>query len=111
LSVNVQAVAEPSILFTVPPKAFSPPPTVDSAVLLVTPRAERLAVDEGFSDWVVAVFGLRRKQMGRILRTVWRITPERADAILAEAGIAPDRRPETLTPEALAGLYRLWARA
>lgn len=111
LSVNVQAVADARILFTVPPRAFSPPPTVDSAVLLVTPRAAPVVTDEGFSEWVVAVFGLRRKQMGRILRTVWRLTPERADALLAEAGIAPDRRPETLTPEAMAALYRLWARA
>jgi 16S rRNA (adenine1518-N6/adenine1519-N6)-dimethyltransferase len=111
LSVNVQAVADARILFSVPPRAFSPPPTVDSAVLLVTPRRDPLVVDEGFSDWVVAVFGLRRKQMGRIVRTVWRLPPERAESMLREAGIAPDLRPETLTPEALAGLYRLWARA
>jgi 16S rRNA (adenine1518-N6/adenine1519-N6)-dimethyltransferase len=111
LSVNVQAVADARILFTVPPRAFSPPPTVDSAVLLVTPRAQPLATGEGFSEWVVALFGLRRKQMGRILRTVWRLSPEGADALLGEAGIASDLRPETLTPDALARLYRLWAKA
>jgi 16S rRNA (adenine1518-N6/adenine1519-N6)-dimethyltransferase len=111
LSVNVQAVADARILFSVPPRAFSPPPTVDSAVLLVTPRAQPLVVGEGFSEWVVALFGLRRKQMGRILRTVWRLSPERAEALLSEAGIASDLRPETLTPETLARLYRLWAKA
>lgn len=111
LSVNVQAVADARILFAVPPRAFSPPPTVDSAVLLVTPRAQPLVAGEGFSEWVVALFGLRRKQMGRILRTVWRLTPERSDALLGEAGIASDLRPETLTPDALARLYRLWAKA
>jgi 16S rRNA A1518/A1519 N6-dimethyltransferase RsmA/KsgA/DIM1 with predicted DNA glycosylase/AP lyase activity len=80
-------------------------------VLLVTPRAEPLIVGEGFAEWVVALFGLRRKQMGRILRTVWRLSPEQAEALLERAGIPADRRPETLSPETLAGLYRLWAKA
>ena len=111
LSVNVQTVADARILFTVSPRAFAPPPTVDSAVLLVTPRAQPLVVGEGFAEWVVALFGLRRKQMGRILRTVWRLNPEQAEALLERAGIPADRRPETLSPEALAGLYRLWAKA
>jgi 16S rRNA (adenine1518-N6/adenine1519-N6)-dimethyltransferase len=111
LSVNVQAVADAQILFLVSPRAFKPPPTVDSAVLLITPRATPLVAGDGFAEWVVALFGLRRKQMGRILRTVWRLTPEQAGAFLEKAGIPADRRPETLTPEALAGLYRLWAKA
>ena len=111
LSVNVQAVADAQILFTVPPRAFNPPPTVESSVLMVTPRANPLVVEDGFSEWVVALFGLRRKQMGRILRTVWRLDAPRAEGLLAQAGIPADRRPETLSPEALAGLYRLWAKA
>lgn len=111
LSVNVQAVAEAKMLFTVPPGAFTPPPTVDSAVLLVTPRTEPIITTEGFDDWVVAVFGLRRKQMGRILRTVWKLSPDQADDLLREAAILPDRRPETLAPEEFARLYRLWAKA
>ena len=111
LSVNVQAQADARILFLVPPRAFKPAPTVDSAVLLVTPRAEPLVTGDGFAEWVVALFGLRRKQMGRILRTVWRLSPDATAALLERAGIASDRRPETLSPEALAGLYRLWANA
>jgi 16S rRNA (adenine1518-N6/adenine1519-N6)-dimethyltransferase len=114
LSVNVQAVADAQILFVVPPRAFSPPPTVESAVLLVTPRAEPLVTEEGFSEWVVALFGMRRKQMGRILRSVWRLPPDQVERLLREAGIPADRRPETLSPEVLARLYRvyrLWASA
>jgi 16S rRNA (adenine1518-N6/adenine1519-N6)-dimethyltransferase len=107
----VQAVAEAKMLFMVPPGAFTPPPTVDSAVVLVTPRAEPIITVEGFDDWVVAVFGLRRKQMGRILRTVWKLSPDEAEALLGRAAILPDRRPETLAPEEFARLYRLWAKA
>jgi 16S rRNA (adenine1518-N6/adenine1519-N6)-dimethyltransferase len=111
LSVNVQAVAEAKVLFTVPPGAFTPPPSVDSAVLRITPRSDPIVAAEGFDDWVVAVFGLRRKQMGRILRTLGKLSPDRADRLLADAGIAAERRPETLTPEEFAQLYRLWAKA
>jgi 16S rRNA (adenine1518-N6/adenine1519-N6)-dimethyltransferase len=42
LSVRVQAVAEPEILFTVPASAFSPPPEVSSALVRLTPRATPL---------------------------------------------------------------------
>jgi 16S rRNA (adenine1518-N6/adenine1519-N6)-dimethyltransferase len=111
LSVNVQAVADAQILFQVSPRAFKPAPTVDSAVLLITPRAQPLVAGDGFADWVVSLFGLRRKQMGRILRTVWRLSPEEAERLLAQAGIPADRRPETLSPDVLATLYRLWAKA
>jgi 16S rRNA (adenine1518-N6/adenine1519-N6)-dimethyltransferase len=40
LSVNVQALAKAELLFKVGPKAFNPPPKVDSAVLRITPRAQ-----------------------------------------------------------------------
>jgi 16S rRNA (adenine1518-N6/adenine1519-N6)-dimethyltransferase len=39
LSVNVQAVADAQLIRRVPPAAFNPPPTVDSAVVKLTPRA------------------------------------------------------------------------
>lgn len=109
LSVNVQAVAVPRLVARIPPGAFSPPPKVDSAVLAVEPRADRAVTPEeqaGFSEMVIAAFGLRRKQMRRVLRTLAQRSPEEADRILAAAGIDPEARPETLSPEAFAALYR-----
>jgi len=114
LSVNVQALAVATLLAIVPARAFRPPPTVESAILLVTPRAVPLVTpveQDAFSAWVVAVFGLRRKQMGRIIRTLTALTPPAADTLLLDAGIDPTDRPETLAPEALARVYRRCASA
>ena len=109
LSVNVQAVARSEILLHVPPSAFTPPPKVDSAVMRVTPRPDPVvAADEeaGFRAFVQQLFTMRRKQMRRVLRSVASLDAERAEAVLAASGVDPDVRPETLSPETLALVYR-----
>ena len=108
LSVNVQAVARPRLIAQVPPGAFSPPPKVDSAILLVEPLGDPLilpADQKPFSEMVIAAFGLRRKQMRRVVRTLTERSPDDADRILGAAGIDPEARPETLTPAAFTALY------
>ena len=109
LSVNVQALARPELVFRVPAGAFSPPPKVESAVLRVVPRADPVvALDEErpFRELVQAAFGLRRKQMRRVVRTIGDTSAARADEILSAAGIDPEARPETLTVEQFASLSR-----
>jgi 16S rRNA (adenine1518-N6/adenine1519-N6)-dimethyltransferase len=109
LSVNVQALAHASIVFGVAAGAFVPPPTVESAVLRIEPRADPVVSDEqqvDYSSFVIAAFGLRRKQMRRVLRTLRGISPADADRALAAAGVAPDARPEVLGPGQFAALWR-----
>ena len=109
LSVNVQAIATGELLFKVPPGAFAPPPKVDSAVLRVTPLAEPVvspAEEQGFSAFVQEVFGLRRKQLRRVVRTVAHLDAEEGDAVVARAGLDPEARPEVLSPREFVGLYR-----
>jgi 16S rRNA (adenine1518-N6/adenine1519-N6)-dimethyltransferase len=109
LSVNVQAVAEARIAFGVPPGAFRPPPKVDSAVVVVTPAAQPLVVGneaDAYRKLVQACFGLRRKQMRRVLRTVRGLSAEQAEEVLAGVGIASEARPETLAPPDFARLLR-----
>lgn len=109
LSVNVQSVAHAEILFRVPPGAFSPPPKVDSAVIRVTPRAHPVipsADEDRYRAFVQEAFGLRRKQMRRVLRTMRGLSAEAADRALEEAGIDPQARPETLSPEDFARVAR-----
>jgi 16S rRNA (adenine1518-N6/adenine1519-N6)-dimethyltransferase len=101
LSVNVQAVARGELLFRVPPGAFTPPPKVESAVLRITPRPDPVVApdrEERFRALVLEAFGLRRKQMRRVVRTIAALDAERADAVLAAAGVDPEVRPETLSP-------------
>ena len=109
LSVNVQAVATPRLVARVPPAAFSPPPKVDSAILLLEPRPDPLvtaAEQRAFSEMVIAAFGLRRKQMRRVIRTLADLSPDAADHILSASEIDPESRPETLTPQAFVSLFR-----
>jgi 16S rRNA (adenine1518-N6/adenine1519-N6)-dimethyltransferase len=82
---------EARILFTLPPRAFTPPPEVMSAVVGLTPKPDPLAVDADDLEHVVAAaFGQRRKMLRQSLRRL-RVDP---GTLLAVAGIAETRRAE-----------------
>jgi 16S rRNA (adenine1518-N6/adenine1519-N6)-dimethyltransferase len=109
LSANVQAIASVETIFRIPAGAFHPPPKVDSAVVRVTPRPDPVvapAEEQDFRELVQAAFGMRRKQMRRVMRQLRPISAEQADELLAGAGIAPEARPETVTVEQFAKLLR-----
>jgi 16S rRNA (adenine1518-N6/adenine1519-N6)-dimethyltransferase len=108
LSVNVAVVAMTDQVMSVPRAAFKPPPKVDSTVIRLTPRAEPLvAVDTlpAFRTFVQAAFGLRRKQMQRVLRTIRGISAEDALVALEETEIDPAARPEVLSPADFVRLF------
>lgn len=63
-SVECQFFATAEYLFTVKPGSFRPPPKVDSAVIRLTPRPVREAVDpEGFLRFVSRCFQHKRKTL------------------------------------------------
>ncbi|MDB4876208.1 MAG: Ribosomal small subunit methyltransferase [Gemmatimonadetes bacterium] len=109
LSVNVQALAKAKLMFRVAPGSFLPPPKVESAVVRIEPRDDPAVSPEEeatFRRFVLDAFGMRRKQLRRVIRSVWGISVEQADAALATAEIDPTARPETLSPEQFAKLVR-----
>lgn len=109
LSVNLQALATAELIMRVPPGAFRPPPKVDSAVVRVVPRADPVvAADEEapFSAFVQAMFGMRRKQMQRVLRAVRNLEADAAKQALEKLGIDPTLRPESLSPSQFAAVFR-----
>jgi len=109
LTVIVTALATAETLFKVSPGAFSPPPSVESAVVRITPRDDPAIApheEERFRVLVQQAFGMRRKQMRRVVRSILSVPAERADEILAAAGIEPEARPETLSPERFAAVLR-----
>jgi len=110
LSVNVQALANAELLFGVSAKAFTPPPKVESAAIRIVPRETpmlRPDEEEPFRILVQGAFGLRRKQMRRVIRTVRNWDAARADIALGVAGIDPEARPETLSPDDFLRLLRV----
>jgi 16S rRNA (adenine1518-N6/adenine1519-N6)-dimethyltransferase len=109
LTVNVAAVARAETLFKVPAGAFSPPPKVDSAVVRITPLATPLVTpgeERPLRTLVQNAFGMRRKQMRRVVRSLYAFDVAAADDVLARAGIEPEVRPETLSAQQFVGLLR-----
>lgn len=109
LSVNLQALAAPSIAGLVKPGAFNPPPKVDSAILILDPLpTPAVTADEEspFSKFVVAAFGQRRKQLRRVLRSVRALSAEEAEAVLARVGVPVEARPEALSVAQFVALFR-----
>jgi 16S rRNA (adenine1518-N6/adenine1519-N6)-dimethyltransferase len=102
LSVFVQYHAVPTILRRVPRAAFEPAPEVESAVLALDVRPPgalaRLpaAMEDDLWRLVQAGFRERRKMLHNVLPRQLPIEPATIAAALAEAGIAGDRRPQTL---------------
>jgi 16S rRNA (adenine1518-N6/adenine1519-N6)-dimethyltransferase len=93
LSVMLQYRFAMARLFDVPPGAFSPPPKVDSAIVLMRPLPPdrpRARDDGAFERVVAAAFMQRRKTLRNALRGL-------VDAEgFARAGVDPTRRGETL---------------
>ena len=99
LAVSVQFYGRPKLLFRIKPGSFYPSPGVDSAVLRVdlygSPRMPM--VDEvAFFQVVRAGFSQRRKQLRNALSAGLRLPADRVMAGLAEAGVDPRRRAQTL---------------
>jgi 16S rRNA (adenine1518-N6/adenine1519-N6)-dimethyltransferase len=104
LSVLTQWLAEPRLLFGLPPTAFTPPPKVHSSVVRFTPRPAPLA-PAGIATLervTAAAFGQRRKMLRASLR---RLEVDTA-RLLDEAGIVPTARAEELTVQEFCALAR-----
>ena len=88
------------IVFTVPPRAFTPPPRVESALVSLRPRADAGTVPPArVAALTAAAFGQRRKMLRQSLKAF-----PGALAALERLGIDPTRRAETLPPEAFMAL-------
>ncbi len=100
LSVFVQDLAEAEIVARVPAAAFEPAPEVDSAVLRLTLRPAPVVPPEQretFHRVAQAAFRQRRKQIHNSLARELPVDRGMVEAALADCGVTPDRRPQTLS--------------
>jgi 16S rRNA (adenine1518-N6/adenine1519-N6)-dimethyltransferase len=107
LSVFVQYHAHVEVVRVVPPEAFEPVPEVASAVVAGRTRPRRLGPEDEERLWrlVQAGFRERRKMLHNVLpRQLPQVGRERFAAALEATGIAPDRRPQTVSVEEWLGL-------
>ena len=109
LGVLVQFFALPRVAFRIGPGAFTPPPKVESAVVVLDRRTPPLPKHhwDSFFALVRAGFAQRRKMLLNALATATGMDKEMLRALLQRAGIEPSRRAETLTVEEWLRLWRV----
>lgn len=103
LAVLAQWTCACHLLIRLPPAAFTPPPRVWSAVVGLVPHGEQPepALFATMERLTAAAFGQRRKMLRGALRGLG------GEALLTQAGIAAERRAETLSPAEFERLARL----
>jgi len=94
LSVIAQVLCDCEKLMDLPARAFTPPPKVDSAVVKLTPKAERpdKVIIKNLEKVTAAAFGQRRKMLRASLKSIG------GEALLEKAGIIPTERAEQVSP-------------
>lgn len=106
LSVIAQAASAPSKAFDLPARAFTPPPKVDSTVVLFRPSAERLADIKALETVTQAAFGQRRKMLRSSLKSLF--SDKLADALSA-VGAEETARAEELTVDQFKRLAEIYS--
>ncbi len=111
LSVSVQIFAEAELDIEVPRQFFTPPPKVDSQVVVLRTRDNLLIIPEdqrGFFRIVKAGFSAKRKKLRSSLSGGLGIDKSVAEELLKNAGISPDARAEDLAIEDWKRLLKEW---
>lgn len=113
LAILTAAVASARYAFTVPARAFTPPPKVDSAVVVLEPLAvaERFTDLEALSTVTESAFGQRRKTLRKSLGMAASRCGAAPEALLTAAGLDPAARAETISPDGFFALARAWRAA
>ncbi|MGE0530300.1 MAG: 16S rRNA (adenine(1518)-N(6)/adenine(1519)-N(6))-dimethyltransferase RsmA [Hyphomonadaceae bacterium] len=104
LAVLAQARCDARLEFTVPARAFTPPPKIASAIVTLRDRADPYPHLDALERVTAAAFGQRRKMLRSALRA---LTPE-AEALLAAASIPPTARAEELDQAGFRRLAEAW---
>jgi len=113
LAILASAVASARYAFTVPARAFTPPPKVDSAVVVLEPLPDtaRFADLDALSTVTESAFGQRRKTLRKSLAMAASRCAASAEELLNAAGIDPGARAETIAPDRFFALARAWRAA
>ena len=102
LSVLVQALTDVTLVRTLPPSVFWPRPNVESAIIMLVPsESKRAEVGDvaWFQSVVRRIFLHRRKNLRRVLYSLWRDrwTKEEVDEMLAGLGLTGQVRAEAMS--------------
>ena len=102
LAVSAQVFADVTLGNVVKAELFTPPPKVDSQVVILRTRQNSFFAElneEKFFNVVKAGFSAKRKKLRSSLAGGLKISKSEAEQILISVGISPDVRAEALTLE------------
>lgn len=111
LAVSAQLFAEAELDIEVPRQFFTPPPKVDSQVVVLMTRDEPLVANEDQKDFfrvVKAGFSARRKKLRSSLSGRLGVSKASAEQLLKKANISPDVRAEDLAIDDWQRLLKEW---
>lgn len=100
LAVSAQLYADVTLGDVVPAELFTPPPKVDSQVVVLRTRREPLFTDMSEKQYfrvVKAGFSSKRKKLRSSLSGGLGLSKYEVEVLLEKAGISPDLRAEDLT--------------
>ncbi len=106
LAILAQSVCQTDYAFSVPASAFTPPPKVDSAVVVLDVKApdERYPNLDALGKITQAAFGQRRKMLRRSLKKFASQHGLEAEAWCMACDIDSCKRPEELPPQSFQNL-------
>lgn len=111
LAVSAQLFADVTVGDVVPAAMFTPPPKVDSQVVILKTRSQPFLTDVDEKDFfrvVKAGFSAKRKQLRSSLSGGLAISKQDAEVLLQKAGISPDLRAEALSLDQWVDLTRYY---
>lgn len=102
LAISAQIYAQASLGIEVPKQFFTPPPKVDSQVVVLTTHSTAMispADEQAFFRMVKAGFSAKRKKLRSSLAGGLGIEKSESETLLLSKGISPDLRAEDLSIE------------
>jgi len=107
LAVAVQSEYEATSDIFVPAHMFTPPPKVDSLVLILNAKESLVQATErkAFMQVVKAGFSAKRKTLRNTISAGLQLTKPQAEALLQSANVSADRRAETVSLQEWLTLY------
>lgn len=111
LGISAQVYCEASLDIKVPREYFTPPPKVDSQVVVLRRRQIPLVdhVNEArFFQLVKAGFSAKRKKLRSSIAGGLGISKQQAEELLQQAAVSPDLRAQDLIIEQWKKLYAVW---
>jgi len=96
LAILSQSVCQTQLAFTVPARAFSPPPKVDSAVVVLDVLDKPYSHLEALGKITAAAFGQRRKMLRKSLKSFAQNNGLEVETWCASCDVISTHRPEEL---------------